>query len=134
MNPEDEGCRSDIGSTTISSDGGMAISNTRVEQPGSDRAGTVSDMTPHSLRALGTQWLLVGGPGDGSKCWHDAGLDIASLPDPNDPVRVHYYVGRQIEVDGATYQLGIHADVFDDVDLIALIRSSGLQPCHSRST
>ena len=106
------------------------------EQPGSDRAGTVSNMTAesrNSLRTLGTLWLLVGGPGDGSKCWHDAGLDIASLPDPSDPSKVHYYAGRRIEVDGETYQLGIHPDVFDDVDLIALVRSSGLQPCSGRS-
>jgi hypothetical protein len=41
---------------------------------------------------------------------------------------VHYYVGRQIEVDGCLYQVGIHEDVFDDVELMSLIRSSGLQP------
>ena len=70
----------------------------------------------------------MGGPGDGLKQWHDAGVFTASLSDPFDPTRVHYYVGRQIEVDGCLYQVGIHEDVFDDVELVSLIRSSGLQP------
>ena len=55
-------------------------------------------------------------------------LFTASVPDPKDPSRLHYYVGRQIEIDGETYQVGIHENVFDDVELVSLIRSSGLHP------
>ena len=34
----------------------------------------------------------------------------------------------QIEIDGETYQVNIHENVFDDVELVFLIRSSGLHP------
>ena len=64
----------------------------------------------------------------GLKQWYEAGVFTASLSDPTDPTRVHYYVGRQFEVDGRLYQVGIHEDVFDDVELMSLMRSSGLQP------
>ena len=85
-------------------------------------------MPTNSLRAPVKHWLLVGGPGNGLTQWHDADLFTASFPDPLDPGKIHYYVGRQIEVDGETYQVGIHENVFDDVELVSLIRSSGMQP------
>ena len=85
-------------------------------------------MPPSSLKTRAKQWLLVGGPGNGLTQWHDATLSTASIRDPNDPSQLHYYVGRQIEIDGETYQVGIHENVFDDVELVALIRCSGLHP------
>ena len=81
-----------------------------------------------SLKTRAKHWLLVGGPGNGLTQWHHAGLSTVSVADAKDPSRLHRYVGRQIEVDGETYQVGIHENVFDDVELVSLIRSSGLQP------
>jgi hypothetical protein len=92
------------------------------------RAGTVSNMPPTSLKIRAKQWLLVGGPGNGLTPWHDASVFTASFPDPSDPTKVHYYTGRQIELDGQTYQVGIHENVFDDVEVVSLIRSSGVHP------
>jgi hypothetical protein len=86
------------------------------------RAGTVSNVPPSSLKTRAKQWLLVGGPADGLTQWHHAGLSTVSVADAKDPSRLHYYVGRQIEVDGETYQVGIHENVFDDVELVTLIR------------
>jgi hypothetical protein len=85
-------------------------------------------MPTNSLRAPLKHWLLVGGPGNGLTQWYDADLFTASFPDLLDPGKIHYYVGRQIEVDGERYQVGIHENVFDDVELVSLIRSSGMQP------
>lgn len=89
-------------------------------------------MPSSSLKTRAKQWLLVGGPGNGLTQWHDATLFTASVPDPADSNRLHYYVGRQIEIDGETYQVGIHENVFDDVELVSLIRSSGLHPFDRR--
>ena len=44
------------------------------------------------------QWLLVGGPGNGLKVLHEAGVFTASLPDPAVPEKVHYYAGKVIEL------------------------------------
>ena len=60
-------------------------------------------MPPSSLKTRAKQWLLVGGPGDGLTQWHHAGLSTVSVADAKDPSRLHYYVGRQIEIDGETY-------------------------------
>jgi hypothetical protein len=60
------------------------LRNTRVEQSGSDRAGTVSNI-PERLSSLNSSernGSLLVALRTASKCWQDAGVDIASTADP----------------------------------------------------